>query len=97
MASNPTVSNSSTDSYPAIPVRAIEKTGNQTQVFALDIGGAGAESLLTGSLPVTPAKTALTGSTATFATVGASSAEAVAANSNRKGLILTNTSENSNY
>ena len=37
-------------------------------------------------------KTALTPSSPTFATVGVSSAQAVAANTNRKGLILTNNS-----
>lgn len=96
MASNPIVSNSAADSYPAIPVRAIEKSSNQTQVFALDVGGAGAESLLSGSnpLPTTLSKTALTGSSPTSATIGATSTAAVAANSSRKGLVLINTSEN---
>lgn len=39
-------------------------------------------------------KTALTASSPTFATVGVTSAEAVASNANRKGLVLTNTSNN---
>lgn len=43
---------------------------------------------------LTSSKTALTGSSPTAATVGTSSASAVAANSSRKGLILSNTSNN---
>jgi hypothetical protein len=39
-------------------------------------------------------KTALTASVPTFATVGVASAEAIAANASRKGLILVNTSNN---
>ena len=33
--------------------RTIDKSGKQTQVVAIDLGGSGAESLLTTSLPVT--------------------------------------------
>lgn len=43
---------------------------------------------------VTVNKTALTPAAPTFATVGVASGEAVASNSNRKGLILVNTSAN---
>jgi len=43
---------------------------------------------------VVSTKTALTASSPTFATVGTSSAEAVASNANRKGLMLKNTSAN---
>jgi len=39
-------------------------------------------------------KSALTGSSPTFATVGVTSAQAVASNANRKGLVLINTSAN---
>lgn len=39
-------------------------------------------------------KTPLTASTPTFATVGVASAQAVASNSSRKGLVLVNTSSN---
>lgn len=39
-------------------------------------------------------KTALTASSPTFATVGVASAQVVASNASRKGLILTNTSAN---
>jgi hypothetical protein len=38
-------------------IRAVEKSSKKTQVVALDLGGSGAESLLTTSLPVTPAAT----------------------------------------
>ena len=34
-------------------VRDIDKAGIKTQVMVLDLGGAGAESLLTGAMPVT--------------------------------------------
>ena len=43
---------------------------------------------------VVSTKTALTASAPTFATVGAASAEAVAVNTSRKGLMLKNTSAN---
>ena len=33
-------------------IRNIDKSGVKTQVVAIDLGGAGAESLLTGTLPV---------------------------------------------
>lgn len=36
-------------------IRTIEKSALKTQVFTLDVGGAGAESLLTGSIPVSGA------------------------------------------
>lgn len=36
-------------------IRDIEKSGKKTQVVTLDLGGAGAEILLTGTLPVSQA------------------------------------------
>lgn len=43
---------------------------------------------------VVSTKTPLTGSSPTFATVGTSSAQVIAANSSRKGLVFVNTSAN---
>lgn len=45
MADNVTVSNSPTSVNTDIPVRTIEKAGEQVQVVAVDYGGAGSESL----------------------------------------------------
>jgi hypothetical protein len=45
-----------------------------------------------GNMQVVVAKISLTASSPTFATVGTSSAQVIASNVNRKGLVLTNTS-----
>lgn len=45
MADNVTVSNSPTSRNDDIPVRSIEKSGEQAQVVVIDYGGAGAENL----------------------------------------------------
>lgn len=45
MSNNVTVSNSPTSSNADIPVRTLDKSGEQVQVVAIDYGGAGAESL----------------------------------------------------
>ena len=45
MSDNVTVSNSPTSVNTDIPVRTIDKSGEQVQVVAIDYGGAGAESL----------------------------------------------------
>ena len=45
MADNVEVSNSPTSVNPDIPVRTIDKGGEQVQVVAVDYGGAGAEDL----------------------------------------------------
>lgn len=45
MADNVNVSNSPVSSNPDIPVRTIDKSGEQVQVVAIDYGGAGAEDL----------------------------------------------------
>ena len=45
MSDNVNVSNSPTSINPDIPVRTIDKAGEQTQVVAIDYGGAGAEDL----------------------------------------------------
>lgn len=54
--SNPTVTNKQTsfvtDANSDIVVRTIEKDGFETQVVTLDLGGAGAENLIDGALPV---------------------------------------------
>lgn len=48
-------------------IRAVDKTGIKAQVVILDIGGAGAESLLTGTLPVSAASLPLPTGAATAA------------------------------
>jgi hypothetical protein len=45
VANNVDVSNSPTSINPDIPVRTIDKGGEQIQVVAIDYGGAGAEDL----------------------------------------------------
>lgn len=45
MADNVTVSNAPTSANPDIPVRTLDKGGEQVQVMAIDYGGAGAEDL----------------------------------------------------
>ena len=45
MADNVTVSNAPTSSNPDIPVRSVEKGGEQSQVVVIDYGGAGTEDL----------------------------------------------------
>ena len=47
-------------------IRNIDKSGVKTQVVAIDLGGAGAESLLTGTLPVSIATMPSTPVTGTF-------------------------------
>jgi hypothetical protein len=49
-------------------IREVDKAGVKTQVVLLDIGGAGAESLLTGTLPVSAASLPLPTGAATEAT-----------------------------
>ncbi len=53
--------------------------------------GIGSSATISGTVNT---KTPLTGSAPTFATVGVTSALAVASNANRKGLVLINTSSN---
>ena len=53
--------------------------------------GIGSSATVSG---VVSTKTPLTASAPTFATVGVTSAQAVASNANRKGLVLINTSAN---
>lgn len=45
MADNVTVSNAPTSVNADIPVRSLDKSGEQTQVVAIDFGGGGAENL----------------------------------------------------
>lgn len=55
MSDNPVVSNSYLSNNPDIKVRAVQKsgaTGPLTQSVVLDIGGSGAESLVTGANPL---------------------------------------------
>lgn len=77
--------------------RTRNTAGEGLQHVRLDVGSGSTESQVTSAngLPVTVAgSTAVTASSPTFATVGAASATAVAANSSRKGLHLVNTSSN---
>lgn len=69
-------------------------TGAVTISAALPAGNNNIGDVDIASMPAVSTKTALTGSSPTAATVGVASAEAVPANANRKGLILTNTSDN---
>lgn len=54
MANNTDVSNTA-----AYRVRSIDKNGSQVQVVAIDVGGSGAESLVTGAIPISSASYAL--------------------------------------
>lgn len=53
MADNPLVSNGPTQDNTVLKPRGVDKGGVVTQVVTLDLGGAGAESLVAGSIPVT--------------------------------------------
>lgn len=64
-------------------IRAIEKTSKKSQVVVLDLGGSGAESLLTGTLPVSVASLPLPSGASTAAkqpalgTAGSASADVI--------------------
>lgn len=94
--SNPTVTNTKTsfnaDANPDIVVRSDTTAGGkEIQIVRLDLGSGATEANVSGSIPINT-KTDLTPSAPTFASVGLTSAQAVAANASRKGLTLTNTS-----
>lgn len=83
----------------------ITASGAKAQLIKIDKGAAGLSSPVTDANPlpvsatiaaggVVSTKTALTPSAPTAATIAATSTVAVAANANRKGLILINTSNN---
>ena len=55
MADNDIVSNSPSSSNTDIPVRTIDKGGQKIQVVTIDLGGAGAETLVSGTIPVSVA------------------------------------------
>lgn len=76
------------DEY-AVVVRPIGGAAGLTDVNIIEVGG----NPVTDSVPVNT-KTDLTPAAPTFVTVGLVSALAVAANADRKGLILVNTSVN---
>lgn len=63
-----------------------------THVYAIPMASLGASVIVSGT--ITPAKTSQSPSAPTQATVGASSALALASNSSRTGLVLVNTSAN---
>jgi hypothetical protein len=89
MADNSTVDNGALGT---LPVRSIEKSGQQVQVFTLDLGGSGAEDLLSGTLPIRDAQRASSAAAPTSATVGVASSTVVASNTARTGLVLVNDS-----
>lgn len=66
-----------------VTIRAVEKTSKKHQVVVLDLGGSGAESLLTGTLPVSAATLPLPSGAATAAkqpalgTAGSASADVI--------------------
>lgn len=69
MADNVTVSNAPTSVNPDIPVRSIDKSGEQTQVVAIDYGGAGAEDLTVPDFATETTLSAMSGIVATEATL----------------------------
>jgi len=82
---------------PTADVAVDDVSDTHYQVIKLAVGAAGTANLISTSnpLPISSAGTgALTASSPTAATVGTSTAEAVASNSSRQGLVLTNTSNN---
>lgn len=69
MADNVTVSNSPVSSNADIPVRSIDKGGEQIQVVAVDYGGAGAEDLTVPDFATETTLTSIDGKVATEATL----------------------------
>ena len=75
------------------PANVLQVGGNDgTNAYAIPMASGGASVIVSGT--VTPAKTSQSPSAPTQATVGASSALALASNSSRTGLVLVNTSAN---
>lgn len=70
----------------------VSQFGGSNVVTGTGASGAGIPRVTVSNDSVISSKTALTGNSPTYATVGVSSAQALASNSSRKGLILTNTS-----
>ena len=70
----------------------VSQFGGSNVVTGTGASGAGIPRVTVSNDSVVSTKTALTANSPTFATVGTSSAQALASNSSRKGLILTNTS-----
>ena len=91
MADNTTL-NANTTSGDVIASDDIAGVKHQRVKVEFGADGSATDVSATAPLPVT-SKTALTPSAPAAASVGVASAEAVAANANRKGLILTNTSQ----
>ena len=69
MADNVTVSNSPVSSNADIPVRSIDKGGEQIQVVAVDYGGAGAEDLTVPDFATETTLASIDGKVATEATL----------------------------
>lgn len=61
-------------------IRAIEKSSKKSQVVVLDLGGSGAESLLTGTLPVSVASLPLPSGASTESTLSSLNAKVTAVN-----------------
>lgn len=69
MSDDVTVSNSPTSINPDIPVRTIDKSAKQTQVVAIDYGGAGAENLTVPDFATETTLNSIDGKVATEATL----------------------------
>jgi hypothetical protein len=69
MSDDVTVSNSPTSINPDIPVRTIDKSAKQTQVVAIDYGGAGAEDLTVPDFATETTLNSIDGKVATEATL----------------------------
>jgi hypothetical protein len=76
-----------------IPPRSIDKGGVLTQVMALDLGGAGAENLLSGSLPVSITPSTTSSVTETSVNVTTSNSTILASNTSRTAGWLMNISD----
>ena len=105
--SNVTVTNKKTtfdaDTNADIGVRTITKGGYETQVVTLDLGGSGAESLTSGSIPVTLSGTIDTeetrpaSSNITSVSGSASNTTLLASNASRRGASVYNDSSAALY
>lgn len=102
MADDVLVSNTPTSSNTDIPVRTTETAGGkQIQHMRLDLGVGSAESVVSGTVPVSGTVTAgvATSATATLTNVASSvvSQQLIASNTSRRGLTIYNDSTQSLY
>lgn len=78
-------------------IRTLDKTTYKTPVSALDVGGSGSESLVTATNGLPTKAENVTSSTDIALASTTTSAQLIAANTARKGMVLTNTDSNSVY